>query len=345
MIFHSLHRGALLSVLSLLFLCACTKKEKSITRAFYNWKTSLQISAAEKAKLESVGVHRIYTRFFDVNLDAANRPVPVAKISIDTSFLPGIEIVPVVYILNKVLLQIQADAIDSLAGNIFSLVTKISQQANTPSHEIQLDCDWSLRTKENYFSLINCIRKRLAGQCMLSCTIRLHQVKYFRKTGVPPVDRGMLMFYNMGNLEDSLSNSIFNEGDASKYLPYIRKYPIPLDVVLPIFGWYKHYSGSKVTGLINDLEDSVIQNSAFFTVLKPGTYLSGQDMFFRGRYFHKGDRLVAEKISTEILESAADLLEPNLKETTFVLSFYYWDKSISENYAVTDLERLFHLLD
>ncbi|MGG2305049.1 hypothetical protein ACE4Z6_26875, partial [Salmonella enterica] len=93
----------------------------------------------------------------------------------------------------------------------------------------QIDCDWTLGTKEKYFSLLKRIKERMA--LPLSCTIRLHQVKYQAKTGVPPVDRGMLMYYNMGHVEGATeTNSIYDPANADKYVSYVKDYPLPLDV-------------------------------------------------------------------------------------------------------------------
>ncbi len=73
---------------------------------------------------------------------------------------------------------------------------------------------------------------------VLSATIRLHQVKYFETTGVPPVKSGMLMFYNTGDLENpSEENSILNIETAELYLSGLEDYPMQLDIVLPLFSW------------------------------------------------------------------------------------------------------------
>jgi hypothetical protein len=312
--------------------------------SFYYWKTNFQISAAERAKMDSAGISKMYVRFFDVNLNAGKQPVPVAKITVDTSHIMGLEIIPVVYILNKVMQQLPEDSVDALTEHINSLIRKTMQLYGLCAKEIQIDCDWSAGTKNKFFALLSSLRKTMEP-LKISCTIRLHQVKYFRKTGIPPVDRGMLMFYNMGEVQDSVSNSIFNEKDASRYTSALKFYPLPLDIALPLFGWYKHYSNNKITGLMNELEDSVIRSNPCFSEVKKGNFVSIQDCFFRGSYFHKGDRLMAENISEQDLQNAAALLKPNLKETTFTLSFYHWDNSTTGTYAATELENFYHLLD
>jgi hypothetical protein len=63
-------------------------------------------------------------------------------------------------------------------------------------------------------------------------------VKYRERTGVPPVDRGMLMFYNMGRFSaDPEARAIFDLESARRYLARISSYPLPLDLALPMWSW------------------------------------------------------------------------------------------------------------
>jgi len=328
------------------FLFSCRDHRPVPIHSFYYWKTAFKISPEERAKMDSAGIGKMYVRFFDVNVNASRQPIPVAKIVMDTAHTSGLEIIPVVFVLNKTLQQLQNDSVEALADHVHSLVQKTLQLYGLTAKEIQLDCDWSVGTKNKFFPLLSSLRKKLEPlQQKLSCTIRLHQVKYFQKTGVPPVDRGMLMFYNMGDIQDSLSNSIFNTEDASKYTASIKNYPLPLDVVLPLFGWYKHYSEKHVVGLLSDVTDSVLQQNECFEYRGENNFVAVNDCFFRGVYFHNGDRLVLENISEEELRNAAALLKTNLKETTFTLSFYHWDFPITNHYAATQLEDFYHVLD
>jgi len=54
---------------------------------------------------------------------------------------------------------------------------------------------------------------------------------------VPPVDKGLLMFYNMGKISPDLNarNSIYNRADAEAYLESLPNYRLSLDVALPVF--------------------------------------------------------------------------------------------------------------
>jgi hypothetical protein len=62
--------------------------------------------------------------------------------------------------------------------------------------------------------------------------------QYRERTGVPPVDRGMLMFYNMGKLSaEPGARSIYDADAAERYLARVGEYPLPLDLALPIWSW------------------------------------------------------------------------------------------------------------
>ena len=102
--------------------------------------------------------------------------------------------------------------IEKLADNILKKIHELNRK--TPV-EVQFDCDWTQITKNNFFYFLSYFKKQLANRIsmttpdplrdlqtepVVSATIRLHQLKFPEKTGVPPVDKGMLMFYNTGNL-------------------------------------------------------------------------------------------------------------------------------------------------
>ncbi len=86
-------------------------------------------------------------------------------------------------------------------------INQINKSVSIKCRALQIDCDWTTKTAPKYFYFLQQIREKLdahedggtfASLAMLSATIRLHQVKYPEKSGMPPVDKGVLMFYNMG---------------------------------------------------------------------------------------------------------------------------------------------------
>ena len=64
--------------------------------------------------------------------------------------------------------------------------------------EIQIDCDWTASTQEAYFEFLHYLKEKAKDkQIQLSATIRLHQLSMTP----PPVDRGILMMYNTGDVK------------------------------------------------------------------------------------------------------------------------------------------------
>lgn len=202
---------------------------------FYFWKVAEALP--RKRDLAAYGVKRLHVRYFDVvQKKGAPGPVGVRR-EVNTD----LDVVPVVYITTEALKDLSESQMEELAGNIWKLVKNL----RPPDGEIQLDCDWNESTRLAFFQLIEKLRQAIrkddsAARIQISATIRLHQVKYFKRTGVPPVDRGALMIYNMGDLADPKeSNSIFCASTAASYLdhPALSDYPLPLDIALPDFHW------------------------------------------------------------------------------------------------------------
>ena len=219
-------------ILILLFL-GCEKKERQTIPAFYHWQTNFDLSPSENTFLDSMNVQKLYVKFFDVDWDFNQADAfPQAIVQFD-DVEKDFHIIPTIFITNRTLIQLPSNSIPDLAQKI---VYKIKTLAISEIQEIQLDCDWSPSTEKKYFQLLTAIRQNI--DVTLSATIRLHQVKFAEATGVPPVDKGMLMFYNMdevGQLETQ--NSILDLEIAQQYLHNFNKYPIPLDVALPLFSW------------------------------------------------------------------------------------------------------------
>ena len=125
------------------------------------------------------------------------------------------------------------------------------------TNNLQVDCDWTISTKEKYFNLLILLSNYIEH---LSATIRLHQIKYVKATGVPPVEKGVVMIYNLDSPADTnIRNSIFSFEKALLYLKgNLEHYPLQLDVALPAFSWGVHFHHGKIKGLIADFHPSDI---------------------------------------------------------------------------------------
>ena len=221
----------LLLVFLAICLSACQHKNKSAS--FYYWRTTYAPDSTETDALKENKVHTLYVRYFDVDWpDTDTAPAPLSPIRF--AALPtGYTIVPVIFFRNRVFEKLDSAPSRALAEKVLALVRRIDDAAHLKPAETQFDCDWTERSRDNYFRFIR--EYHALSGLTLSSTIRLHQIKYSDRTGIPPVDHGILLFYNMGNIDAGAGNSIYERTVAHRYTPSLRNYPLLLDLALPIF--------------------------------------------------------------------------------------------------------------
>jgi hypothetical protein len=224
------------------------QKEKQVRRSNY-WQTNFNINKEEHQTLNELNCSELYIRLFDIDIKN-DSIVPLGIIKNLDSFPNNLQLIPVVFITNRTFIETKPENIKQLAINTHSKISSLLKQANKSCKKIQIDCDWSQGTKHNYFQFLKQF-KALDTTLQLSCTIRLHQVKYPTITGIPPVDEGTIMYYNMGKLNGK-ENSIYNSTDANKYIESIAYYPLKCSIALPIFSWGKVERDSKIINLINN---------------------------------------------------------------------------------------------
>jgi hypothetical protein len=288
-------------------------------------------------------------RFFDVDWEESiSAGQPVSPLQLGAPLPAGIEIIPVVFITNRVFLNTPYEQVEALAEHVWRKVSKMAEGTGVTLREVQLDCDWSDRTRTRYFHFLDVLRRQLHAQKLrLSSTIRLHQIKYAVRTGVPPVDRGMLMFYNFGQLRaDAPRSSIFNVEDAERYASYVASYSLPLDLSLPIFSWTIHSRDGAVLGLIEKLETLEIEGTQAFVARRPGLYQAERSLFFRGHYFMEGDELRMEETSPVVTRQAATLAAQGASDKKHygTVAFFDLDERTLRHYAKSDLQDIFALL-
>lgn len=309
-------------------LFSCKEKEDPII-SFYFWKTNYQLSAIEQDVLVENKVEKIYIRYFDLDLHNGTKEV-FPRSPIHFSQKPTVnEIVPVVFIKNSVLLQSNLD-VDSLAQKTFNYITLINTKNQLTCQEIQIDCDWSLNSKENYLSLIESF-KRISKK-KISATIRLHQVKYFEKTKIPNVDSGVLMYYNMGTIAVNSLNSIYDQGIAKRYISSLKKYPLPLKIALPIYAWGVHSRDHKILGLRSKLTARDLELDVNFNFINENSFEVKHSTYRKGVFYKKGDIVKIESISTSDLQEMAADLSANLKQKPSEIIFYDLDELNIKNY-------------
>jgi len=306
-----------------LFLClSCSKKENKADMSFYYWKTKFQIDASDEAFLKENNINKMYVRYFDVGLKGGN-PVPISAITFD-SIPKNLEIIPVIYIKNEVVLVPNLN-VKELANHILKYIEQINAKKNIQINEIQLDCDWSLKSRETFFALVDQIKKQ--AQIKLSATIRLHQIKYFEKTGIPNVDHGVLMYYNMGTIAADSLNSIYDRDIAKKYIGSLNQYPLKLNIALPIYSWLVHTRNKKPINLISRIRNEQIDTISNFKKIDANRYLVQESKMHFGNFFKKGDVVKIENISNKQIKEMISDLSEKMKENPSEIIFYDFDKT------------------
>lgn len=320
---------ALLASLVVLFSCSSKKTKPAVS--FYYWRTEFSLKANEKAALTENGVSAIYLRCFDIVYDEKlKRAVPQAIVRFrDTALIA--QIVPVVFIKNQVFLELDSNGIDTLAEYTFSLLEQINQSQRISAKELQIDCDWTRKSSDNYFHFLRLLKQKLRTKsrlfpaAKLSATIRLHQIKYAGLQGVPPVDKGVLMFYNMGKINGSPVNSVYDRKISQSYLSALNKYPLPLDFALPVFAWGIHLRKGQVIELLNKMDSRDFANKNEFEASGKNRFVVKKSGFKNGFYFKAGDEIKAEEIKAQDFESMADDLTEHCKRPVERLIFYDLD--------------------
>lgn len=305
--------------------------------SFYYWKTIFKFSEKEKDVLKDNQVKKLYIRYFDIGLHPENKfPIPISPIRFEEN-PKEFAIVPVVFIQNKVMLQKNLD-VKELAQKTFDFIEQINSKNKIPCQEIQIDCDWTLNSKENYLSFIEVFKK--LSKKKLSATIRLHQVKYFKKTKIPNVDSGVLMYYNMGSIVPDASNSIYDQKVAAKYLSSLKKYPLHLDFAFPIYSWGVHIRNNKVIGLRSKMNKKELVEDSNFEKISAIFFRVKQSNYKNGVFYEENDLLKIEDITKEDLKEMAEDLDENLPEKPNEIIFYDLDEFNLNNYEKNIFEQV-----
>jgi len=274
-----------LILLSFTFLIISTifimknKKSQDLTISFYSWENSFnQKEITEK----------LYIKVLDI---AYSTKLEIIKSNLQEK--PK-DFIPVVYITNETMQNVD-----------FSLISNAIIQGlkNYEFKELQIDCDWSNKTQSNYFKLLEDLKTKLNKT--LSATIRLHQIKYYTKTGVPNVDYGVLMYYNMSNITDiNTKNSILDNDIAKKYHYNFENYKLKLKLALPLYSQAILFRENKALSIFEGVEKNDFD--ANFIEISPNLYKVLNSTYFKGRYIYKDDVFRFEDVKKEDLKIALE---------------------------------------
>ncbi|MDY3201531.1 MAG: hypothetical protein RBQ84_11295 [Arcobacter sp.] len=274
----------ILIILSAIFLISSfslisTKKPEPLFISFYSWENSF-----DKKDINE----KLYIKVLDI---AYSTKLEIVTTNLKTT--PK-DFVPVIYITNETMKNVDY----SLVSNAILKTLK-----NLNFNEVQIDCDWSDSSQSNYFKLLENLKTKLNKP--LSATIRLHQIKYYVKTGIPPVDYGVLMYYNMSDITDiNTKNSILDNDIAKKYHYNFDNYKLKLKLALPLYSQAIQFRENKALSIFEGVERSDFDSN--FIEISPNLYKVLNSTYFKGRYIYKDDIFRFEDVKKEDLKIALD---------------------------------------
>jgi hypothetical protein len=360
----------------LLFLCGIflvisCNKAPHITRSFCYWKTNYSSYSIDKNKADSLAVNHMYMRFFDVGWNPYDKKAePIATMWDVSDETNRLNITPSVYITNDVLLQSTRPQLAELAQKICKRITHILDTSKEKTlryvlykyglqdeeknacekdeaqifkgrfNEILIDCDWTVKSKNNYFYLLGEIKRQMPGYA-LSATIRLWQYRDYETAGIPPADKGLLMCYNMSNPTSyDNENSIGSSKIMGQYLNH-NDYPIKLDAALPVFSWALVFRGGKFKGILpNDYYN--IENKAFKKIAQ-NHYVLQSDIVIKESYYRNGDEIRIERVSDAEMKKMIALLKKNIDLEGSRVTFFSWDENYIDSYGINAISGYYSL--
>lgn len=330
-------------VMATVLLFGC--KQKSIVHpTFYYWKTDYHNDKSESNYLDQFKSKALYVRIMDVDFDPdRQQAVPVSPIKFSDPLPPKVEIIPVVFLVNRIFNDTDSGKTKVLANRIATFVdAKIKQAGKQNYAELQIDCDWTKTTRDQYFNFLKQLKNQplLKGK-LISVTLRLHQVKNVVTSGIPPVEKAMLMCYNMGNLRKyGNQNSILDLHEMDIYLKdFLENYPLKLDVALPIFEWAVIFRNKQYAGISKRLNKSQLQdkkrsrqrgNSILYDLLSD----------YPAAGLKRGDVVRWEEVSAKDLLATSTFLSRYLKPGERNLVFYHLETDLLKHFTHEDLQKV-----
>lgn len=272
------------------------KENKSLSFSFYFWESTFK----EKDIKE-----KLYIKVLDISYSTK-----MELINTNFKTKANQNFVPVVYITNETMKNVD-----------YSLISEVILKTlkSLDFEELQIDCDWSGSSQSNYFKLLEDLKTKLNKT--LSATIRLHQIKYYTKTGIPPVDYGVLMYYNMSDIGDfNTKNSILDNDIAKKYHYNFENYKLKLKLALPLYSQAIQFREKKALSIFEGVKKKDFDSN--FEEISPNIYKVLNSHYFQGRYVYKDDIFRFEDSEFEEIKIALDDFL-NLSNNSFEEVIFY----------------------
>lgn len=251
---------------AVVLMCSCNGGGGAVDDAVpsvYYWRTVFRLDSAEAHFLSQHGVGRMYVRYFDVVVSDST-VTPNATIKFSQPVPQGVEIIPTVFIVENCLRH----DMTGVAEKLVKRVLQMNETNDVPGvKELQIDCDWTATSQQQYYSFLNEVRALLKDKGMrLSATIRLHQLSMTP----PPVDYGVLMMYNTGDIKQKNGrNPILDYRDVYPYVKNLKGYDLALCAAWPCYSWNLLYSDKSFKGILYDVD---LTDSTVYREASPGRW-------------------------------------------------------------------------
>ena len=310
----------------LLFI-SCEKKSPN-NYGFYYWRTEFSLNKTEKDLLQKSTSKDFYIRIFDLDKKEGN----ISKVG-EINFKQKIDfkqnIVPVIFITNRTWEGATENDFNFAINTIYNSIKNLEENSGKKISEIQIDCDWTPQTKNDYFKFLEKLKAKT--QKDISCTLRLHQVKDKKETGIPPVKKVYLMCYATSSpLENLDKNTILDVATLKNYLSKLEDYPVKMDVALPIYSWgiVTNHLGKRK--LINALTEEDLQNQNF-EKLGNSTYRILKDGFYFGMYLNKNFTIKVESIPENDILEVQKFIDKKINQPHLYI-YYHLDSKFTNRY-------------
>ncbi len=331
-------------LLSSVLLQHCTRPDRHISPSFYHWKSSFDLGQEDSAQLAKLGVKTLYIHMFDVRLEAGSTAIPVSDVQWKERLPNWVEPIPCVYIVNQVFSTLDKAQRDTLAQQVYKRIKRQLEDGGytqTPA-EIQLDCDWTNKSRDAYFDFLKSFKQQLEPQTKLSVTVRLYQYKHSKQAGVPPADRALLMYYSMDSPKNiEVNNSIIDNAIGSQYLKRTEPYPLPIDLALPSFEWSVLFRRGKFMGLVQGMGLQAVRETGVFEPLKNNIFKATKDTVLFNTFVRPGDILRVEDVGITNLREASVLCRQALNADSMRVSFFDWNPKVIQRIQHENIIEIF----
>ena len=142
-----------MSLLLCLLIAGCSEREElSESNAVYYWRTDFRLDSTEWVFLQRNHINKVYCRYFDVVINEEGaEPRPNATISFSSTLPDSIELIPTIYITEDCMHQKH----QGLAEKIVKRIRQMNETNDIkPVSEIQIDCDYTSKSKKVYYQFL-----------------------------------------------------------------------------------------------------------------------------------------------------------------------------------------------